>query len=236
MALDLNERQIAILAEIGVRAWSPPRKQDSAVDVEVIAPPEPGIEAMVSFEPNTWEGLKASVRSCRACGLCGAGNDPWAPQQARTATWMVVRDMPAGPGAALGDEEMLLDRMLKAVGRSRNGEGGQGAYLTHAMKCRPLGGAGPGDAELAACREHLRQEVSLLQPRMILGMGRFAARALLASRQPLGALRGQVHQFNGVPVVATYPVAYLLRHPLEKAKAWADLCLAADGEILMRNM
>ena len=59
-------------------------------------------------------------------------------------------------------------------------------------------------------------------------LSRFAARALLASQQLLGVLRGRGHWFEGVPVVVTYPVAYLLRHPLEKAKAWADLCLAAD--------
>ncbi len=70
----------------------------------------------------------------------------------------------------------------------------------------------------------------LLRPRVILGLGRFAARALVGSQQPLGALRGQAHAFEGVPVVMTYPVAYLLRHPLEKAKAWADLCRAMEIE------
>ena len=68
--------------------------------------------------------------------------------------------------------------------------------------------------------------MQLLQPRVILVMGRFAAQSLLGSTEPLGKLRGRAHQYAGVPVVVTYPPSYLLRSPLEKARAWADLCLA----------
>lgn len=227
MALELTERQIAMLAEMGVRVWSPPMNPGQTAGAQIPEATEPEVEATETTEPSTWQAMEAAVRSCRACGL-DRGNSTWEPQQARAATWMVVRDMPADLTAAHGDEEQLLDRMLRAVGRSRTGEGEQGAYLTTAVKCRPVDGKGPGEAELEACREHLRHEVRLLRPRVILAMGRFATRALVGSQQPLGALRGQVHGFEGVPVVVTYPVAYLLRHPLEKAKAWADLCLAAD--------
>ena len=225
MALDLSKRQIAMLAEMGVRVWDAPKTRMPVVGSDAAAQHEPRVE---QIEPGTWQRLEAAVRSCRACGLCGQRSSAWAPQQARAASWMVVTDMPAGPGAMHGDEEMLLDRIFLAVGRRRTGEGEQGVYVTTAVKCRPSGGSAPGEAAIEACREHLRREVGLLQPRMILGMGRFAARALLTSQQPLGVLRGRGHWFEGVPVVVTYPVAYLVRHPQEKAKAWADLCLAAD--------
>jgi DNA polymerase len=230
MALELTERQIAMLAEMGVRVWSPPTNPGQAAGAKMPEANETEVDAIETAEPSTWQGIEAAVRTCRACGLCGRENSAWKPQQARAATWMVVRDMPADPSAAHGDEELLLDRMLRAVGRSRTGEGEQGAYLTTAMKCMPVAGKGPGEAEVEACREHLRHEVRLLRPRVILGLGRFAARALVGSQQPLGALRGQAHAFEGVPVVMTYPVAYLLRHPLEKAKAWADLCRAMEIE------
>ncbi len=232
MALELTERQIAMLAQMGVRVWSPPWSPGPPVRAEMPEPTEPEGRAIRPALPGTWPAMQAAVRSCRACSLCGRENGAWAPQQARTATWMVVVDMPGDPAATPGEEDLLLDRMLKAVGRSRAGVGEKGAYLTTAVKCMSLHGKGTGDAEIEACREHLRQEVRLLMPRMILGMGRFAARALVGLQQPLGALRGQVHAFEGVPVVVTYPAAYLLRHPLEKAKAWADLCLVADSATL----
>jgi uracil-DNA glycosylase len=231
MALDLSKRQIAMLAEMGVRVWSPPQMRVQVIETEKIAQLNSRAESIQPIAPSTWDGLEAAVRSCRTCGLCGQENGAWALPLARTASWMVVLDMPAGAGAMNADEEQLLDGMLKAVGRSRSGEGEQGAYVTAAVKCRPSSGKGPGEAEIEACRAHLRQEVVLLQPRVILGLGRYAARALISTLQPLGALRGHVHQFEGVPLVVTYPVAYLLRHPLEKAKAWADLCLAAETGI-----
>lgn len=228
MVLELTERQIAMLAQMGVRVRSPPWSPGPPVRADMPEPIEPEGRAVRPAQPGTWSAMEAAMRSCRACGLCGRGNGAWAPQQARTATWMVVQDMPGDPAATRGEEDLLLDRMLKAVGRSRTGVGEKGACLTTAVKCMPLHGTGPGNAEIEACREHLRHEVRLLRPRVILGMGRLAARALMGTQQPLGALRGQVHEFESVPVVVTYPVAFLLRHPLEKPKAWADLCLAAD--------
>ncbi|MBX3609201.1 MAG: uracil-DNA glycosylase [Hydrogenophaga sp.] len=228
MALEWTERQIAMLAEMSVRVWSSPMNPGQDAGTQISDAAEPEVEAIEATELSTWQAMEAAVRSCRACGLCGRENTTCGPQQARTATWLVVRDMPADLTAAHGDEELLLDRMLRAVGRSRTGAGEQSAYLTTVMKCRQTAGKCPGEAEVEACCEHLRHEVRLLRPRVILAMGRFASRALVGSQHPLGALRGQTHAFEGVPVVVTYPVAYLLRHPLEIARAWADLCLAAD--------
>jgi DNA polymerase len=68
----------------------------------------------------------------------------------------------------------------------------------------------------------------LLQPRIILAMGRFAVQSLLGSAEPIGKLRGRAHHYMGVPVVVTYHPAYLLRNLADKAKAWADLCLALE--------
>jgi DNA polymerase len=78
------------------------------------------------------------------------------------------------------------------------------------------------------CAPYLQRQIELLQPKVILAMGRFAIQSLLQTTEPIGKLRGRSHQYHGVPVIATYHPAYLLRNLPDKAKAWADLCLAMD--------
>ena len=110
----------------------------------------------------------------------------------------------------------------------------QRAYLAHVLKCRPALVRAPTLTELATCANYLRREIALTQPKVILAMGRFAMQLLLSetppesAKLPLGKLRGQVWRFAGVPVVVTYPPAYLLRSGQDKGKAWADLCLALE--------
>jgi DNA polymerase len=94
------------------------------------------------------------------------------------------------------------------------------------VKCRPPGNRNPEPDEVATCEHFLKRQVALLQPRIILAMGRFAVQSLLQTTEPIGRLRGRVHRYHGVPVVVTYHPAYLLRALPEKAKAWQDLCLA----------
>jgi DNA polymerase len=146
-----------------------------------------------------------------------------------------------------GEAGQLLDKMLRAVGAQRfpnlaaaaDGLGDEAqsasagrAYLTNVLKCRPARVRAPVPSELAACAAYLRREIALVQPKVIVTMGRFAMQLLLSEmphelvKLPLGKLRGRVWQFAGVPVVVTYPPDYLLGNPQEKAKAWADLQLA----------
>ena len=89
-------------------------------------------------------------------------------------------------------------------------------------------GSGNDMSELTATLSSARDLVSLVKPRIILAMGRFAVQSLLRSTEPIGRLRGKVHQYQGVPLVVTYHPAYLLRSPEEKARAWDDLCLARE--------
>ena len=152
---------------------------------------------------------------------------------------MVVGDLPSDTDEPSGQpftgpEGVLLDNMLKAVGVRRQGSAQNAnaladlpeACLTHAVKCRPQNGRNPETSELATCAAYLSRQVSLVQPRVILAMGRFAIQSLLGSTEPMGKLRGRLHDFQGVPVVVTYPPSSLLRNPADKAKAWADLVLA----------
>ncbi|WP_077038140.1 uracil-DNA glycosylase family protein [Pelomonas sp. KK5] len=182
-----------------------------------------------------WPALRESVAACRACGLCesrkntvfGVGNEQ--------AHWMIVGEAP-GENEDLqgepfvGQAGKLLDNMLLALGLSR-GEGPpeQQVYIANTLKCRPPRNRNPEPDELARCEPYLDRQIALVKPRVILAMGRFAVQSLLRSSEPIGRLRGRVHQYQGVPLVVTYHPAYLLRNLPDKARAWEDLCLAREA-------
>ena len=196
-----------------------------------------------------WPTLADTVASCQACSLCegrrapvfgGAAGD--APHQ---ADWLVVGEPPdefeERAGTPFADQAgELLDNMLKAVGLHRHDAPGatdasstaQRAYITNVVKCRPAMVRNPTKQELALCENYLRREVALVQPKVILAMGRFAAQTLLhgslpeGSKLPFGKLRGQIYRYQGIPVIVSYHPTYLLRNQADKARAWADLCLA----------
>lgn len=190
-----------------------------------------------------WQALAQTVAACQACQLCTGRRAPvfGAAETGRQADWLVVGEPPDDAeerlGAPFADQAgQLLDNMLKAVGLSRRDGQHSGAattaYVTNVVKCRPAVVRNPSAQELAVCENFLRREVALVQPKVILAMGRFAAQTLLQGSLPevtgipLGKLRGQVYRYQGIPVVVTYHPTYLLRTPQDKARAWADLCLA----------
>jgi uracil-DNA glycosylase family 4 len=129
----------------------------------------------------------------------------------------------------VGRAGQLLDRMLTAVGLSRTeADAARQVYIANVIKCRPPGNRNPLPEEVAQCEPFLIRQVQLVQPKVILAMGRFAVQSILRSSEPIGKLRGKVHEYQGVPVVVTYHPAYLLRNPADKALAWDDLCLARE--------
>lgn len=192
-------------------------------------PLPPGVDQM------DWGTLQATVAQCRACGLCQGRKNTVFGVGDRSAQWMVIGEAP-GENEDLqgepfvGQAGKLLDNMLKAIGLNRAVEGEQdgqaGVYIANTLKCRPPGNRNPEPVELQTCTPYLARQVALVQPKIILAMGRFAVQSLLQATEPIGKLRGRVHQYEGVPVVVTYHPAYLLRNPADKAKAWADLVLA----------
>jgi uracil-DNA glycosylase len=187
-----------------------------------------------------WATLQQTAQSCQACQLCTGrkgivfGNHVNFEATNQQADWLIVGDPPTesdeSAGAPFtGESGVLLGNMLKAMGLSVSQ-----VTLTPSVKCRSEGQS-TGAQELAQCEAFLRRQVALTRPKMILAMGRYAAQALLAQSvsnpvPPLGQLRGVVHKYEvdgqGIPVVVTYSPANLLRNPADKAKAWADLCLA----------
>lgn len=117
--------------------------------------------------------------------------------------------------------------MLASIGLTRaDAEPARQVFIANTLKCRPPRNRNPTPEEMQRCEPYLIRQVALVQPRVIVAMGRFAVQALLRSEEGIGRLRGRVHDYAGVPLVVTYHLAYLLRTPEDKAKAWQDLCLA----------
>jgi uracil-DNA glycosylase len=121
----------------------------------------------------------------------------------------------------VGRAGMLLNSMLRAAGFER-GE----VYVANLLKCRPPHNRDPSQEESDRCLPYLRRQIELVAPAAILCVGRIAAQRLLGTEQPIGRLRGRIHDLDGIPVIATYHPAYLLRSPGEKRKSWDDLKLA----------
>ena len=193
--------------------------------VAVLGSRATGVEAM------DWAALEAAAQDCQACTLCRTRRHVVFGVGHPSARWMIVGEAPGEREDLQGEPFVgpagrLLDAMLRAIGVSRTGEGEAGAYVANVLKCRPPANRNPLPDEVAQCEPFLRRQVALVRPRIILAMGRFAVQSLLRTDEPIGRLRGRLHAYEGVPVVVTYHPAYLLRNLPDKAKAWADLCLA----------
>lgn len=171
--------------------------------------------------------LQQKVRECELCGLSktrtqtvfGAGN--------LDADWLFVGEAPGQDEDASGEPftghaGRLLDNMLLSIGITR-----PDVYIANVIKCRPPEDRSPHVGEISSCLPYLRRQIDLVRPRIIVALGKTAASALLGTDATIGSLRGRVHEYRGIPLVATFHPAYLLRSPQEKARAWQDLLLAA---------
>jgi uracil-DNA glycosylase len=210
----------------------PPRP--AQVEVELIAKPRPMRPELSAL---AWPELRQAVSQCTACGLCESRKQTVFGMGHTQAHWLVVGEAPGEQEDVqgqpfVGPAGQLLDRMLAALHLTRNEDSSAAAeqrvYITNTLKCRPPRNRNPAPEEMAQCEPFLLRQIELLKPRIILAMGAFAVKVLLGSEEPLGQLRGRVHRYHGTPLVVTYHPSYLLRRPAEKAKSWADLCLAAE--------
>lgn len=172
--------------------------------------------------------LAKEASTCRSCGLAGgrktvvfASGDP-------NAQLMLVGE---GPGANedqqgipfVGAAGQLLNRILGAIGLERDG-----VYVANIVKCRPPGNRNPEPDEIAACSSFLEGQIALVQPRVLVALGRVAAQALLRSDKPLGRLRGSWYEVQGIPTRVTYHPAALLRNEDLKRPTWQDMQVVRD--------
>jgi uracil-DNA glycosylase family 4 len=174
-----------------------------------------------------WDTLAARVSNCQRCRLCERRTNAVFGVGDREADWMLIGEAPGENEDKQGEPFVgqagkLLDSMLRAVTLSRE----QNVFIANVIKCRPPGNRNPEPDEVARCEPYLQRQVALVKPKLIVALGRFAAQSLLKTEASIASLRGRVHDYEGVPVIVTYHPAYLLRSLPDKAKAWADVCLA----------
>ena len=173
-----------------------------------------------------WEALEQAVRTCTRCVLHATRTQAVFGVGNRQARWMIIGEAPGGEEDRQGEPFVgragqLLNVMLQAVGLSR-----EQVFIANVLKCRPPGNRDPKPEEAHACLPYLYRQIELIDPVLILCVGRIAAQTLLRTEAPIGKLRGMLHHIGRRPMVVTYHPAYLLRSPGEKRKSWADLVLA----------
>jgi DNA polymerase len=237
-----GSRRDEILREIGIGPrWrlrvaaeaapaQEPAAEETVAPLPVMRPrpdPAPGPD---------WSELKAQVASCTACGLHEKRNKTVFGVGDEQADWLFVGE---GPGADedeqgepfVGQAGKLLDNMLAAIDLRR----GKNVYIANIVKCRPPGNRNPAPEEAQACSGYLQRQIELIRPKLIIALGKVAAVNLLGRDASIAALRGQVHEHRGIPLIVTYHPAYLLRTLGDKAKAWQDLCFAVDTMRRLQN-
>jgi DNA polymerase len=226
------------LEAMGIEQWvcrdrasvapAPPNVDAAAYAVTAVAAAANTVAEGAEVSTLDWPELASRVSGCTRCALhetrtrtvFGTGN--------HTADWLIIGEAPGADEDRQGEPFVgragqLLTAMLEAIGYSR-----EEVYITNILKCRPPGNRDPLPAEVACCHDYLERQIELVEPRLILVVGRIAAHNLLQTDLPIGRLRGRVHRYGkaGIPLVVTYHPAYLLRSPLEKRKSWEDLQLA----------
>ena len=225
MILD-NALRLQYLEAMGIDVWVPRASVQNEQQVSstiVTGNDEPETQESAT---DSWDILQAEVSNCTKCALCktrtrtvfGSGN--------KQADWMLVGEAPGQHEDEqglpfVGNAGLLLTEMLRAIGLSR-----EEVFITNILKCRPPNNRDPKADEVESCNDYLQRQQKLIQPKIILAVGRIAAQTLLKTDEPLARLRGKVHTYNDIPVVVVYHPAYLLRSLSEKRKAWQDLQLA----------
>jgi uracil-DNA glycosylase family 4 len=225
-----SSRRNHYLEAMGIDLWVP--RADGPLAGLVTRAPEvadvPEVPS-VGDTASEWESLRTEILACTKCGLHKTRTQGVVGVGPHRTDWMVIGEAPGAEEDRRGEPFVgragqLLDAMLRAIGLDR----GTSVYIANVLKSRPPGNRDPRPEEVAACLPYLMRQIVLLQPRLMLAVGRIAAQNLLSTDMPLGRLRGKVHYFGelNTPLIVTYHPAYLLRTPADKRKAWEDLKFA----------
>ncbi len=187
------------------------------------------INPTVSIKKLQWLPLREKVKNCTLCEL---------HQQRQNTVFGVGNQQPdvfivgEGPGREedikgepfVGEAGKLLDEILYSIKLSRR----QSIYISNIVKCRPPNNRVPTTAEVTQCMPYLERQIELAQPKLIVALGKTATTHLLQDETSISQLRQKLHDYKGIPLIATYHPAYLLRNPLEKRKMWEDCCFICN--------
>jgi uracil-DNA glycosylase family 4 len=211
----LQETGASPMSQKAPATRSPATREAPRADPEVPLPP---LESL--------SDIRAAVAACTRCSLYATATNPVPGEGNPNADFMVVGE---APGATedetgkpfVGAAGKLLTQILEAIKLGR-----EDVFICNVLKHRPPGNRNPEPGEVRACSPYLIRQIELVKPKVILALGTFSAQTLLDCKIPIGKLRGQIHQYHGVPVVVTYHPAALLRNPAWKRPTWEDVQLA----------
>lgn len=226
-----EQQRRAYLQAMGIDVWLPRDQQDvelpyaeQAYAAQACAESP---DAEIAPSGLDWDALQQCVADCTRCELASSRTQTVFGVGNHNASWLIIGEAPGAEEDRRGEPFVgragqLLDQMLQAIGQSRDR-----VFIANILKCRPPDNRDPKPDEAAACRGYLERQIALVQPKIILAVGKIAAQNLLECNDPVGRMRGKAHALGEIPLVVTYHPAYLLRSPSQKKKAWSDLCLAA---------
>jgi DNA polymerase len=228
MALSENIR-LQYLNAMGINIWQSrlisiiATPKIDVIDVECVEMP---VEIL---PPDSWQKLRADVVDCKLCTLCTSRTQTVFGDGNLNADWLFIGEAP-GENEDLqgrpfvGEAGQLLIQMLRAIKLTR-----EDVFIANILKCRPPQNRDPHVDEIKCCRSYLQRQIALVQPKIIVAVGRIAAQTMLETTEKIGKLRGQVHYVENIPLIAIYHPSYLLRSLTEKRKAWQDLQFAMQA-------
>lgn len=203
---------------------------------ETLVMPDRQAASAYTDQAETLDSLYQRHCECTACPLghkrqhfvFGTGNEH--------ADVMFIGEAPGADEDAqgqpfVGAAGQLLNKILKAIDFSRDE-----VYIANILKCRPPNNRDPQPEEIAACEPILRDQIRLIQPRLICALGRVAAQALLGTTMSLSRLRGRFHDYHGIQLMVTYHPSALLRNTAFKRPTWEDVqMLRRTYDEMMQN-
>ena len=218
--------RLTYLNAMGISVWQSRFASNIALIEADVMPSESSIESTQILKPDSWAQLRIDVSECKLCTLCTTRTQTVFGEGNVNANWLFIGEAP-GENEDLqgkpfvGEAGKLLTEMLRAMSLTR-----EDIFIANILKCRPPKNRDPHIDEIQQCRAYLNRQIALVQPKIIIAVGRIAAQTLLETTEKIGKLRGQVYMVENIPLIAIYHPSYLLRSLTEKRKAWQDLQFA----------
>jgi DNA polymerase len=230
--IDLGLPEVVVnaerLAQFAAKAKEAETSRVVSVGQAIASAPQPVQPSLEIMQPPAFDSLdshRAAICECQLCPLGQSRNKFVYGVGDPSADLMFVGEAPGAKEDELGEPFVgragkLLDDILKAMKLTR-----QEIYIANILKCRPPGNRDPQPEEMTRCMPYLREQIRIIRPKLLCALGRIAAQGLLQTTRPLGKLRGEWHNYEGVPMLVTYHPAALLRFPQYKRDTWTDMQL-----------
>jgi DNA polymerase len=198
-----------------------PRLEPAAVVASALSAPaattaRPGAAAAL-------EAVRQEIGDCQRCRLATTRKTIVFGQGSPQARLMFVGEAPGADEddqglAFVGKAGQLLTKIIEAIGMSR-----EDVFIANVLMCRPPQNRNPEPDEVLSCQPYLEQKIEAIQPKVLVGLGKFGAHWLLKTAEPITRLRGRLGRYKGITVMPTYHPAYLLRNPGAKKEVWEDM-------------